>query len=96
MICLLSALVFHDIGTQNPYEVWCAIPRSTLKPKIETPPVRFVTFSGDAYSAGIEEEVLEATNIKVYNIPKTVADCFKYRNNIGNDIAIEALRETLV
>lgn len=92
VVCLLSALAYHDIGTQNPQEVWMAIDRKARIPKVDYPPLRFVRFSGPAL-----EEGFEAINgpfpIRVYNPAKTVADCFKYRNKFGLDVAIEALRE---
>ena len=93
VICLLSALQFHRIGTQLPHEVWIALDRRTRKPAIEYPPIRIVRFSGEALTAGIEEHVLEGHTVRVYNVAKTLADCFKYRNKIGLDVALEALNE---
>lgn len=92
VICLLSALLFHDIGTQLPHEVWIAIDGRAAKPQIKYPPVRIMRFSGKALSEGIEEHVIEGVTVRVYNKAKTVADCFKYRNKIGLDVALEALK----
>jgi predicted transcriptional regulator of viral defense system len=93
IICLLSALQFHGIGTQQPHEVWLAIPPAAWRPKLEYPKVRVVRFSGAAYSHLVEEQNIRGVRIRVYNPAKTVADCFKYRNKIGLDVALEALRE---
>lgn len=92
VICLLSALAYHDIGTQNPQEVWLAIDRKAKAPIIDYPPLRLLRFSGDALSEGIETTT-GAFAIRVTNPAKTIADCFKFRNKIGLDVAIEALRE---
>lgn len=92
VICLLSALRFHDLTTQAPYEVWMAIAVKAHLPRISLP-VKFVRFSGPALSEGVEHHVIDSVPIKVYNLPKTIADCFKYRNKIGLDVALEALRE---
>jgi predicted transcriptional regulator of viral defense system len=93
IVCLISALTFHELTTQMPYEVWVAIDVKAYKPKIERPPVRFVRFSGDALTFGVEEHEIQGAQIRVTSPPKTVADCFKYRNKIGLDVAVEALRE---
>lgn len=93
VICLLSALQFYDIGTQSPFEVWIAIDRKAAKPKIDYPPVRVVRFSGPALSAGVEEHRMEGVSVKIYCKAKTIADCFKYRNKIGLDIVLEALKD---
>ena len=93
VICLLSALQFHQIGTQLPHEVWIAMDRGAWRPKVEYPPLRVVRFSGEALTAGIEEHALEGHTVRVYNVAKTLADCFKYRNKIGLDVALEALNE---
>lgn len=95
VVCLLSALAFHEIGSQNPSQVWMAIPSTAWKPSIETLPVQIVRFNGPAYEEGIIEIELENDNIKIYNIPKTIADCFKYRNKIGLEPAIEALKDVI-
>jgi predicted transcriptional regulator of viral defense system len=93
VVCLISALAFHEIGTQIPHEVWLALEGRAHKPKVDWPPVRFVRFSGEAFSGGIEIHELEGREVRVYSVAKTLADCFKYRNKIGLDVALEALRE---
>ena len=91
--CLLTALQFHEIGTQAPHEIWIALDRRAAQPRIDYPPLRIVRFSGKALTEGIEEHRIEGIIVKVYNPAKTVADCFKYRNKIGLDVALEALRD---
>jgi len=93
VICLLSALQFHNIGTQSPFEIWIAIDRKAARPKVDYPPVRIVRFSGKALTEGIETHQIEGVKVRVYNKAKTIADCFKYRNKIGLDIALEALKD---
>jgi len=93
VICLLSALRFHDLTTQNPFEVWMAIGESQWMPKIDYPAMRFVRFSRIALEYGAERHVIEGAVAQVYSPAKTVADCFKYRNKIGLDVALEALRD---
>jgi predicted transcriptional regulator of viral defense system len=93
VVCLLSALRFHDLTTQAPYEVWMAIDVKARRPKEEIIPLRIVRFSGEALTAGVEEHGVEGVSVKVYSSAKTVADCFKYRNKIGLDVALEALRD---
>ncbi|TVR60433.1 MAG: transcriptional regulator [Spirochaetaceae bacterium] len=95
VVCLLSALSFHEIGTQNPPEVWLAIPRRARMPQVQEHPIRTVRFSGEAYMSGIERRNVDGVEIAIYNIPKTVADCFKYRNKIGLDVAIESLKDVI-
>lgn len=93
VVCLLSALRFHDLTTQAPFEVWLAIGAKAWRPHLEYPPVRIVHFSQAALQAGVEEHPTEGVTVHVYSPAKTVADCFKYRNKIGLDVALEALRE---
>jgi predicted transcriptional regulator of viral defense system len=93
VICLLSALQYHDIGTQLPSEVWMALDRRAWRPTLTYPPLRIVRYTGEALSAGVETHRMEGRPVKVYGVAKTVADCFKYRNKIGLDVALEALRE---
>ena len=93
VVCLLSALRFHGMTTQNPFEVWLAVDRKAWLPRVDHPPLRIVRFSGAALSEGIEEHEVQGVPLRVYNPAKTVADCFKYRNKIGLDVAIEALRD---
>lgn len=95
VICLLSALRYHEIGTTNPSEVWMALDQDVRRPQVEYPPLRIVRFSGKALTEGIERHRIESVRVQVYNPAKTVADCFKYRNKIGLDVAIEALRDCL-
>lgn len=93
VICLLSALQFHGLGTQMPGEVWIAINRRARRPTVVYPQLHVVRYSGDALTAGIESHRIEGRVVHVYDVAKTVADCFKYRNKIGLDVALEALRE---
>ena len=95
VICLLSALSFHEIGTQLPHQVWIAIDRRAAKPKIQFPPLRVMRFSGAALTEGIETYQIEGVPVQIFNPAKTVADCFKYRNKIGLDVALEALKECI-
>jgi predicted transcriptional regulator of viral defense system len=95
IICLLSALAFHGLTVQNPSSVWMAIAPSARKPAPSMPPIRIARFSGPALISGIEIHRTEGVRIRVYSVAKTVADLFKYRNKIGTDVAVEALRETL-
>ncbi|HEY5704025.1 MAG TPA: type IV toxin-antitoxin system AbiEi family antitoxin domain-containing protein [Terrimicrobiaceae bacterium] len=93
-VCLLSALRFHRLTTQQPHEVWLALSGKARIPKASYLPLRIVRFSGSALREGREEHVIEGVPVKIYNPAKTVADCFKYRNKIGLEVALEALRET--
>lgn len=92
-VCLISALNFHGMTTQMPYEVWLAIDVRAHKPHIGRPPVRIVRSSGDALSYGVEVHDLRGVPVRITSPAKTVADCFKYRNKVGIDVAAEALRE---
>lgn len=92
-ICLLSALQFHGIGTQLPSQVWIAIDRRARRPALQYPPLRIVRYSGAALLEGVKKHRIEGQNVRVYGVAKTLADCFKYRNKIGLDVALEALRE---
>ena len=92
VVCLLSALRFHRMTTHNPFEVWLALPRKAWRPAISHPPMRFVYLSDQALEVGVEEHVLGGVTVRVYGAAKTVADCFKFRNKIGTDVAVEALR----
>ena len=93
VVCLLSALGFHGIGTQLPYEVWIAIDRRARRPRLAYPPLRVFRFTGGALTEGISVHRVEGQDVKVFDPAKTIADCFKYRNKIGLDVALEALRE---
>ena len=97
IICLLSALRFHDLTPQMPFEVWVAIDHKAHRPNNSSDdhltPLSIVRFSGEALTKGVEEHTLEGVTVKIYSPAKTVADCFKYRNKIGVDVAVEALRD---
>jgi predicted transcriptional regulator of viral defense system len=97
VICLLSALRFHDLTTQAPFEVWVAIDRKAHRPNSirddHMTPLNIVRFSGEALTKGVEEHTIEGVTVKIYSPAKTVVDCFKYRNKIGIDVAVEALRD---
>jgi predicted transcriptional regulator of viral defense system len=93
VVCLLSALRFHGLGTQNPYEVWLAIDRKARRPIVGSLPIRIVRFSGRSLRDGVEVLDMQGVSVRIYSTAKTVADCFKYRNKIGLDVALEALRE---
>ena len=93
IVCLLSALRFHDLTTQSPFEVWLAIPNKARAPKMDYPPLRIVRFSGAALTHGLEDHVVDGVPVRVTSVARTVADCFKFRNKIGLDVALEALQE---
>jgi predicted transcriptional regulator of viral defense system len=93
VVCLLSALPYHGLTTQAPFAVWLALDNKAYSPRVEYPPLRIVRFSGEALATGIQEEQIEGTPVRIYNPAKTVADCFKFRNKIGLDVAIEALKD---
>jgi predicted transcriptional regulator of viral defense system len=93
IVCLLSALRFHDLTTESPFQVWMAIGEKARLPRIEYPPLRFVRFSDITLRFGVKEHTVEGTVVRVYNPAKTVVDCFKYRNKIGLELALEALRD---
>jgi predicted transcriptional regulator of viral defense system len=94
VVCLSSALRFHELTTENPFEVWIALKPGAWSPRMEYPPIRVVRVSGDALTFGVEEHRVEGTKINVYSPAKTVADCFKFRSKIGTELAIQALRES--
>ncbi|HEV7427856.1 MAG TPA: type IV toxin-antitoxin system AbiEi family antitoxin domain-containing protein [Thermoanaerobaculia bacterium] len=93
VICLLTALRFHGLTTQNPFEVWMAIEAKAWRPKHQRLKLRLVHFSGASFHEGLEEHDVGGVRIRVYSAAKTVADCFKFRNKIGIDVAIEALKD---
>ena len=95
VVCLLTALRFHQLTTQDPYEVWMAVDVKAHKPSIVSPALRVVRFSGPALLEGIEVHEIEGSRVPVYSAAKTVADCFKYRHRIGIDVAVQALRDVL-
>ena len=92
VVCLISALVLHEITTQVPHEVYVALRRGTTKPRLEYPPIRLFWFSDSAFKEGIMTQTKDDIPVRVYTPEKTLADCFKYRNKIGIDIAVEAIR----
>lgn len=93
IVCLLSALRVHGFTTQSPFEVWLGIPHKGRAPKIDYPPLRIVRVSGKALTEGVEVLSIDGVNVRVSSVARTVADCFKFRNKIGLDVALEALRE---
>lgn len=93
VLCLLSALAFHELTTQSPPVVWLALPKSAWRKPEVYPPLRIVHFSGEAFTQGVETHQRQGGVVRVYSVAKTVADGFKFRNRIGLDVAIEALRE---
>jgi len=95
VICLLTALRVHEVGTQLPHEVWMMIERRAALPRTNYPQIRFLRASGEAFTAGVGNLTIDRVKVPIYNVPKTVADCFKYRSKIGLDVALEALRESL-
>ena len=95
VVCLLSALRFYELTTQTPFEVWLAIGQKDRTPRPNGTRLRVVRFSGESRNSGIETQVIEGVPVRVYGPAKTVADCFKFRNKIGIDIAVEALRDCL-
>lgn len=93
VVCLLSALRFHGLTTQDPFEVWMAVSHKAWRPTAAHPPLRLVFLSGRAHDAGVESHHVNGVAVRVFGAAKTVADCFKFRNKIGIDVAIEALHE---
>ncbi len=92
VICLISALAWHELTTQIPHEIYLALPRGTEPPRLDHPPIRVFWFTGKAFSEGIETHAVDGAPLRIYCVEKTLADCFKYRNKIGLDTAIEALK----
>lgn len=93
VVCLLSALQFHGLTTQLPPDLWLAIGEKAWRPRLDYPPLRVAYFSGKALTEGIETHTIQNVPVRIYNAAKTIADCFKYRNKVGLDVCIEALRE---
>ena len=92
VICLVSALRVHDIGTQAPHEIWLAIPHRMLSPRLDKPALRVIRMSGPSLTEGIDRLKVDGVEVSVFNAAKTIADCFKFRNKIGLDVALEALK----
>ncbi len=95
VICLLTALRFHGIGTQNPRAIWMALRRGTAIPRNVGLPVRFLLFSEASFEVGVETHLVENVRVHITNPAKTIADCFKYRNKVGLDVTLEALRDVI-
>ena len=95
VICLTSALQFHELTLQMPSAVWIAIDRTGWKPKVEYPPIRFVRFGSRAIKEGVKRHLIDGIEVPIFEPAKTIVDCFRYRNKIGLDIALEGLREGL-
>jgi predicted transcriptional regulator of viral defense system len=94
VVCLLSALQYHDVGTQMTGEVWIAIPRRSSRPRVQYPPVRILRFSDETMAEGREVVRIEGRLVPIFSLEKTIADCFKYRNKLGLDVALEALQDS--
>ena len=92
VVCLISALAFHEITTQVPHEVYLALPKGAERPRLSHPPVRPVWFGGEAYAAGVATHDVDGVAVRVYTPEKTLADCFKFRNRVGLDVCLEALK----
>jgi len=95
VVCLLSALTIHEVGTQTPWEVWLAIPRGRRIPTTRLTRIRAVTMSGANFALGREEHKLEGVSVQVYSLEKTIVDCFRLRRLVGHEVAVEALREAV-
>ncbi len=93
VVCLLSALRVHEIGTQAPFEVWLAIPQHMVAPRLDQPAIRVVRMSDEALTSGVERRTIDGVKVPVFTAARTVVDCFKFRNKIGLDVALEALRD---
>jgi predicted transcriptional regulator of viral defense system len=93
VFCLMSALRFHELTTQAPFEVWIAIGNKEHPPRLKYPPLRVMRFSGESLRAGVNMHTVDGTKIRVTSVAKTIADCFKFRAKVGMDVALEALRE---
>ena len=91
VICLISALAFHNLTTQIPHKIWVAVKRNSSRPRIKHPPVSIHQFSGQSFSSGIDKHIFDKISVKIYNPEKTIADCFKFRNKIGMNVILEAL-----
>jgi predicted transcriptional regulator of viral defense system len=91
VICLISALAYHQITTQIPHEVYVALKAHSITPRLSHPPIRLFWFTPAAFSAGIDTHKIDGVKVRIYNVEKTLADCFKYRNKLGMDTVLEAL-----
>jgi len=95
VVCLVSALAHHGVTTQIPHEVQIALPRGTKKPKLDYPPIQVHQFTGAALTEGIDIVDIDGIPVRIYNLPKSVADCFRFRSTLGTDVAVEALKEAV-
>jgi len=95
VICLVSSLAFHELTTQIPHYVWLAVERKQRKPRVEYPPVRVFHFSGEAFRRGIEKHCIAHQNVQIYDAPKTIMDCFRWRKAVGLDVTLEAAKAYL-
>ena len=92
VICLISALAFHELTTQIPHEVHLALPRGTEEPRLDHPPIKTYRFTDEAFTEGVEIHEIDGVKVRIYSPEKTLADCFKFRNKVGLDTALEAIR----
>jgi predicted transcriptional regulator of viral defense system len=95
VVCLTSALQFHELTLQMPSAVWMAISRSAWRPKIDYPPIRFVRFTGPSLTEGVDRHHIEGVEVPITNPARTIVDCFRYRGKVGLDVSMEGLREGL-
>ncbi len=95
VVCLVSALAYHDATDEVPHEVQIALPRETKAPRIDHPPLRVFWFSGQALSEGVEVVQVDGVDLRIYDLPKTVVDCFRFRNKLGLDVAVDALNQAV-
>ncbi len=95
VLCLSSALRYHELTTENPFEIWLAIERGAWTPRVDFAPVRIAHFSYQAFEYGVETHTVDGGQLRIYSVAKTVADCFKFRSRVGSETAIQALRATL-
>lgn len=96
VICLISALAFHNLTTQIPHQIDLALRQHSAKPRLDYPPLRFFWLSPSSYQAGIEEHLLDNVPVRIYSVEKTIADCFKFRHQIGQNVALEALKDYFI
>lgn len=92
VVCLISALAYHQLTTQVPHEVYVALVKGAKAPRIDYPPVRLFWFSGAAFTEGIETRKVDGLPVRIYSPEKTIADCFKFRHKLGMDVVLEALK----
>jgi predicted transcriptional regulator of viral defense system len=95
VVCLVTALAYHDATNEVPHEVQIALPRATKAPRIDHPPVRVFWFSGPALSEGVQVVKVDGVEVRIYDLPKTVVDCFRFRNKLGLDVAVDALNQAV-